>query len=153
MSKLELPKFFSKNWKKQWWCHFLWSRSWSRTLPVSILVSEKFRDRDLGLRWVGLATALVAILNIMPLLTFQWRQKKMKRIKSKSFIILAETCKEFAGTHLRVIATVGNTVPFKEMSQQCRAVWQICIRFDRSEFWTSNLLLQRRIVTARPTGR
>ena len=57
MSKYELQNFFQKI-EKLLMTSFFWSRSWSRTLPVSkpklwsrpVLVSEKFR----GLGRVGL---------------------------------------------------------------------------------------------------
>ena len=59
MSKYELQKLFFKKSKKLLMTSFFRSRSWSRTLPVSVskpklrsrpvLVSEKFRGLGLGL--------------------------------------------------------------------------------------------------------
>ena len=40
--------------------------------------------------------------------------------------------------HLRVIARAGNTASFEEMPQR----WRVVGRFDRAEFWTSDLPLQ-----------
>ena len=68
MSKYELQKLFFKKSKKLLMTSFFWcrSRSWSRTLPVSVskpklrprpvsvLVSENFCGLGLGLRRVGL---------------------------------------------------------------------------------------------------
>ena len=59
MSKYELQKIFFKKSKKLLMTSFFWSRSWTRTLPVSVskpklrsrpvLVSEKFCGPGLGL--------------------------------------------------------------------------------------------------------
>ena len=40
---------------------------------------------------------------------------------------------------------LGNTASFEEMSQRWQTIWQRCVWFDRSEIWTQDLLLHRRL--------
>ena len=64
----------------------------------------------------------------------------------KSFVILAvvrRSVQRVCGAHLLVIAP-GQHSSFPRNVAEVANRWQHCVRFDRPEIWTLDLLLQRR---------